>query len=190
MPQKVRDIHGNFVTQEELDAQIAAIKAKFPWTKAETLYVPECRPDTRIVALTEPDDLLVFGKHMNHCSAGHVKWTKYEKIELFLTLLDKYDEPHSTVMLKKQEWFNRKHPGDTVVNYHYDYLNTPGTETSSIFSSSYDYQHIDNVLGRQPVLVHGDKYLVIVTQEPNGRGLATKNKPAFQEWYEKFKVEE
>lgn len=113
MVQRVRSIHGQFITVEEKAAEDAAIAAKFGWKAPDVVCadIPG-HPNKRIVSLRDPDDLLKFGGLMGHCAGTHSKWASEERIWAFVTVLDQRGEPHGTLHLKDCEWAGREHPDD------------------------------------------------------------------------------
>ena len=114
MAQRVRSIHGQFITVEEKAVEDAAIAAKFGWKAPDVICadIPG-HPGKRLVSLRDPEDLEKFAKYMNHCANTHLKWVTAEKIWAFLTVLDQRGEPHGTIHLKDEEWLNKVHPADT-----------------------------------------------------------------------------
>ena len=124
MPQRVRSVHGHFITVEEKAKEDAERAAKFAWAAPDVVCdnIPDY-PGYKIVSLRHPDDLVLFGQLMHHCAGSHVKWVTQERIWHFLTVLDSKGEPHVTVHLKDKEWMGKPHPDDNKgfekgVNYY------------------------------------------------------------------------
>ena len=112
MVQRVRDIHGRFVTPDEKAAQEAEIAARWHWEAPEVLR--EYDNGLRLVSLRDYRDLAKWGKNQSHCGGTHYKWVGEQQIWHFLTFLDKNNRCHGSVHLKDKEWFKKPHPEDTV----------------------------------------------------------------------------
>ena len=143
MAQRVRSIHGHFITVEQKAIEDAERAAKLQWKAPEPVHTFE--NGYKLVSLRATEDLVKFGEEMRHCAGSHVKWVQVERIWHILTTLDEKGEAHGTLFLKDNDWFKKPHPDDA--------RSTGGIYVGkktdcSVFALStiYDYTHYEPVM--------------------------------------------
>lgn len=128
---RVRDKHGRFVTIEELKAQQAEEKARVEameaprhikatekklfgdkWIEPQVLHE---LGENRLVRIANKDDLVLLGHLVPSCVGSHGLWVAYHQIWHVLTVMDKNNVPHTTLLLQDREWYDKdSHPDDRL----------------------------------------------------------------------------
>ena len=160
------------------------------WKNLKPLWSPTGRKDLTLVKIIDPDDLVTFGKYMNHSGGRYQKWICDTPIWTFLTIVDNDGWPHCTIHAKDREWAGRDHPDDaeaaTVMFWRgKPPLDTHGRARFWVPSTLYD-NHSKRY--HETCLVDGREVIIMAAGHQDADPLWPVEQQLIDQWYETVRM--
>jgi hypothetical protein len=164
------------------------------WKNLQTIWTPPKSRDKMeelyLVRITDPEDLVTWGKYMGHSGGRYQKWIVDNPIWAFLTFIDPKGYPHVTIHLKQSAWFNRFHPDDAMAVTDWPWGFGPGPVDTNgkaqFWVKSTEYEGEDKTFGQDCDITLPDsdiRWVIMRTGHVDGDPLWLEEEDLVSDWF-------